>query len=304
MTSMPLVAPLTPDHSAAARSGIDALRIVAAFFIVWDHSFAPGWQYCDPALSVFLILTAYLSQQAYHRDQSGQFWTKRLTRLMLPWVFWCAVYWALNLIVSDRPTAWLSDPYSLLVGPKIHLWFLPFCAIFLLLVPLAARFVQSRSALIAACILLAAATLPLQYLHSLSHLPEPFAQWSLALPLYAFGLLHTAATRMDARRIILTAAAVISALSFALYPQFWALQMLLGAALFELAWHTRINSPLPARLARYAFGIYLMHPAFELLAHKIAGDSIDPVGLALFSFIGALAGTHIFLRLPVLRKTV
>ncbi len=82
------------------------------------------------------------------------------------------------------------------------------------------------------------------------------------------------------------------------------MQTLEAPALFEVAWHTRINSPLPARLARYAFGIYLMHPAFELLAHKIAGDSIDPVGLALFSFIGALAGTHIFLRLPVLRKTV
>lgn len=295
-----------PKIQSRASAGIDLVRILAAFFIVWDHAFAPGWQYCDPALTIFLMLTAFLSLKSYERHGSDGFWQKRATRLVLPWLFWCVVFRVILEMITNNSAPWalLAEPNSLLIGPFIHLWFLPFCALCLGFIPLASRYVRSMRALWVASGLLVLVALASHALHADAQLEAPFAQWSLALPLYLWGVLHACARRLGASQVTFGVAVVVSLLSVALWPAFWAAQMAIGAVIFEAAWRLPIKSRWPAIVAPSAFGIYLMHPAFILIPYKFAGADANPALVALFSFAAAFAATQLWRRLPVFQRFV
>ena len=68
-----------------------------------------------------------------------------LCGLLLPWLFWSAFFRLVDLKVSDSPDKWqvLHDPLTLFVGSAIHLWFLPFIMLAMLLVKPVGRFVTS-----------------------------------------------------------------------------------------------------------------------------------------------------------------
>ena len=100
----------------------------------------------------------------------------------------------------------------------------------------------------------------------------------------------------------LTAAAVISASLFVASPEFASVQMILAALVFEAVWRITIPGTWPTKLASYAFGIYLMHPAFMLLAFKLFGVDVNRSFAGLFTFFGAWAATAIFQRLPGLNR--
>jgi len=299
---------LAARPAAGYRRGIDLARITAAFFIVWDHAHAPGWKIGYLALALFLMLTAFLSLQSFERSEArgegAGFWKKRAVRLLMPWIFWCAVYRLVHEVVSDdpRPLPILGDPWSLLIGPSFHLWFLPFVALALPAVSALSHWVRGRQQLALACIGLVALSLPLQWVHADGTVPEPMPQWAFSLPLFLFGILHAIAARLGAQWMTLGAAAVVSIVSMAFWPDFWAGQMLLAALVFEIAWRAPIRGSWPTVLAGYAFGVYLMHPFFMLVAYKLFGVEIDPIAGALFTFACAALATEAFHRLPYLRQ--
>ncbi len=286
------------------RRGIDLARIVAAFFIVWDHAHAPGWKIGYLALALFLILTSYLALQSYERSDGKGFWQKRAVRLIQPWLFWCLVFRAIYQLVSDeaRPFAVLSEPFSLLIGPSIHLWFLPFVAIFLSAVPLMSRAIQNVPSLVIASAALFVLSLALHFVHANDIGPQPFLQWAFSLPLFLFGILHAIAHRLDAGWISIATAAAISALSWAIWPDFWSAQMILAALVFEAAWLAPIQKAWPTTLAGYAFGVYLMHPFFMLLAYKLFGSDLNLIFGAFFAFGLSMIATEIAHRIPGLRR--
>ncbi len=147
------------------RRGIDLLRLVAAIGIVADHTM--GWFVVGyPALGVFLILTSYFSVGSYLRSGGQGFWAARAWRMALPWLFWCAVYRVAWEVVYAPEFRLLTDPFSLLVGPFVHLWFLPFAMVALLLIPTIAREVTTVSALRVACALLLVASVALGLIHA------------------------------------------------------------------------------------------------------------------------------------------
>ncbi len=277
---------------------------MAAFFIVWDHAHAPGWKIGYLALALFLMLTAFLSLQSYERSDGKAFWQKRATRLLMPWLFWCLVFRAIYQIVSDapRPLPILSEPFSLLIGPSIHLWFLPFTAIFLIAVPLLSRAIKTPRDLTMAFGALVAFSLPLHWVHTHSIGPQPFLQWAFSLPLFLFGILHAIALRLNLPRYSWMAALIVSAATLLMAADFWSVQMVLALVVFEAAWRAPIKGTWPTTLAGYAFGVYLMHPAFMLLAYKIWGGGMNPVWGALFTFACTVAATELFHRIPGLRK--
>lgn len=290
--------------AAGYRRGIDLARISAAFLIVWDHAHAPGWKIGYLALALFLMLTSFLALQSYERSDRGAFWQKRAVRLIQPWLFWCLVFRAVYQVVSDapKPLAILSDPFSLLIGPSIHLWFLPFVAILLCAVPLLSHAIQTIPALVLACVALAALSLPLQWVHANDLGPQPFSQWAFSLPLFLFGIVHAIAHRLRAGWISLATAAVISAVSLIIWPDFWSGQMILGALVFEAAWRAPIKGVWPTTLAGYAFGVYLMHPFFMLLAYKLFGPDLNLIFGAFFTFALSLIATEIIHRTAGLRQ--
>lgn len=287
---------------AGYRRGLDIGRITAAFFIVWDHAHAPGWQIGYLALALFLFLTSFLAVQSYERRPGPGFWRKRAVRLLMPWLFWCAFYRVIYEILSDAPFQWLSDPYSLITGPYFHLWFLPFTAVWLVLIPPMSRLIQSQTALAAAMILLVAVSVPLGTVHAGMAFELPVVQWAFSLPLFLLGGFHAIALRLGAGWMSWVAATAISAVLVALYGEFWGAQALLALIVFEVLWRLPIKATWPTFAAGYAFGVYLLHPFFMLVAYKVFGVEVNPIPAALFTFACTLVATEIIHRTPFFNR--
>jgi fucose 4-O-acetylase-like acetyltransferase len=112
------------------RQDIELLRVLGAFGIVWFHSRASGWEFGYAGLMFFLIISLFFWAQS-DRDSHGI--GGRVSRLLVPWLFWFLFYGAANL-ATGKPFFPLERGMAsgILAGSSIHLWYLPF--IFLILV--------------------------------------------------------------------------------------------------------------------------------------------------------------------------
>lgn len=305
---------IVPKPKTEYRRSLDLARFVAAFGIVWDHARAPYADVGYTALSLFLILASFLAMGSYERSGGPGFWASRAKRIVVPWLFWCLAFRIVHEVMSDEPFVLLSEPFSVLIGPSIHLWFLPFDMIALLLIPIFSTWIRSERELIMSCLLLVCVAIPLGWLHaqvglegwlySMSKAPQPLPQWYFALPIFMYGAFAAAGHRLGKTFYPLAAAFVVSAALMVIQPGFASVQMFLAAVIFEALWRFKIVGTWPTKLASYAFGIYLMHPAFMLVAFKLFGADVDRSLAALFTFFAAWAGTWMFQRLPFLNRMV
>ncbi|MDB5660673.1 MAG: hypothetical protein JWS10_3288 [Cypionkella sp.] len=296
------------EVKAGYRRSVDLARFVAAFGIVWDHARAPYADVGYTALALFLVLTSYLAIGSFERSDGKRFWLSRAQRIALPWLFWCAFYWVVYQVVSDEPFHLLTDPWTLLIGPSIHLWFLPFVMVFLVTIPWVSRFIDRPARMYVAAVLLVLVSVPLGLLHAKLApaawfinpytFPQPLPQWFFSLPLFWFGAVLAVAKRMQLVWPVIAAAAVVSAVLYSQAPDFASLQMLLVAVIFELIWRVNIKASWPTWLAGYAFGIYLLHPATMLVAFKLFSETVDRSFAALFAFGLAWLLTAALQRVP------
>ncbi|WP_225028179.1 acyltransferase family protein [Xinfangfangia pollutisoli] len=296
------------------RRAIDLLRFVAAAGIVLDHTLA--WAVVGyTALGLFLILTSYFGVGSYLRSGGERFWSSRARRIAVPWLFWCAVYRLIWEVISDAPFQLLSNPFTLLIGPSIHLWFLPFAMLALVFIPTIARDVATVTQLRAASVVLAFMAVTLGLIHARAGLegwlipnggtiPQPVPQWAYSLPFYIWGALASVGHRLKASWIPLLWAAIGSVILTLIEPGLASYQLILCAVIFEAVWRAPQLGIWATQLAGYAFGIYLMHPAFALLGYKLFGADASKTVIFLISFFGAWAGTWVFKRLPVLKGMV
>ena len=308
---------VVPGGGSAAkkdyRRGIDLLRFLAAMGIVLDHTLA--WGFVGyPALGLFLILTSYFGVGSYRRSGGAHFWSSRAKRILIPWLFWCAFYRVVWEFVSDQPFQLLSDPFTLLIGPSIHLWFLPFAAFALVFIPTISRDVETRSHLIWACVALLPFSIAMGMIHAKSGLegwmiagspiPQPVPQWAFSLPIYIWGALAAVSHRLRAPGVTLATAVVSSAIMLALDWDVASVQMLFCAIVFEIFFRLPAKGEWMTKLAGYAFGIYLLHPFFLLVGYKLFGADMNrALGFAI-AFFGAWAATWVFKQLPVLKGMV
>ncbi|MGB4825665.1 MAG: acyltransferase [Paracoccaceae bacterium] len=298
---------------AEYRRAIDLLRFFAAMGIVLDHTLA--WGFIGyPALGLFLILTSYFSVGSYLRSGGANFWSSRAMRIAMPWLFWCAFYRLVWEVVSDDPFHLLTNPFTLLIGPSIHLWFLPFATIALVFIPMIARDVGTRQQLMVACAVLVPVSIALGLIHAKSGLqgwqiagspiPQPVPQWAFSLPIYIWGALAAVSHRIGAPWITLVTAALSSAIMLALDWDVASAQMLFCAVVFEVFYRLPWKGDWMTKLAGYAFGIYLLHPFMLLVGYKLFGaDMNKALGFAV-AFLGAWTGTWVFKQLPVLKGMV
>lgn len=289
------------------RQAIDLARFLAAFGIVVAHAtVSPRDWVGHLALALFLILTAFLAVQSVARAGGRYGWLRRARRLFLPWVFWSVLYRLLDLAISDDPDRFipLREPFSLLVGPAVHLWFLPFVILAMILVQPVALWVTDAQRLARALGLLLLGGVGLFWVHGAFILPEPFPQWAFALPLYAYGLLLAPAHRLGRVGWLLAGIAVLSGLMWWVDPQPWPLTALGAALLFELFWRLPLRHPILPWLGSVAFGIYLMHPFFMLFAYKAFGEDVGWLLKTAVAFGLSWAATLGIQRLPVLRTMV
>ena len=296
------------------RRSVDLARFVACFGIVWDHARAPYADVGYTALALFLVLTSFLAVGSFERSDGSAFWFARARRIALPWLVWCAFYRVVYEVVSDEPFALLSDPWTLLIGPFIHLWFLPFVMIFLVMIPTISRLIDRPERMYLAAVLLAIVSIPLGLMHAkvdptgwffgTDAFPQPLPQWFFSLPLFWFGAILAVGKRMGLVWPVIAAAALVSAVLYFRVPAFASVQMILTAVIFELIWRVNIKGTWPTWLAGYAFGIYLLHPACMLVAYKLWGGDVNRAFAALFTFALAWAVTAALVRTPFLNRFV
>jgi peptidoglycan/LPS O-acetylase OafA/YrhL len=278
---MAAVATVTPTAHAETdrRPAIDLMRFLSAFGIVWAHMLAPGAQFGYVALALFVILSAHLAVRSSRRRGPG-YWRGRVRRILGLWLVWSALYLALDALRLHDATRLVhaKDPASLLIGPAIHLWFLPFLCLATGLAAVMARLLDSPARLRLAAV----AAVPLLWLALLVHdrglVGEPFVQWAFAATPLAYGLLSAAAAPLGMPALPLAMVAAATLPMALLRGSFVAPFLMSAALLFEAFWRARLAVPLWRLLGSLSLGIYLLHPFFMLVWYHFAGPGV-PVAL-------------------------
>ena len=297
----------SPAALPIRRPALDIARFVAAFGVVVAHVQASISDWIGHlSLGIFLLLTAVLAVQSFARTGAysvrARFW-----RLMLPWLFWCGFYWLVNYDVSDRAAffVWPSEPWSLLAGPSIHLWFLPFILAAGFLVEPVGRFVTNEKRLLIALAVSLVVMILCFSVHIGAGLAQPLEQWTFGLPVYVLGLLFGLALPMGRPLWVLAALVLGTVISLAAAShEPWIWQALLAFVIFWALWHLPISGPIPEILGREAFGIYLMHPFFLLVIYKFLGPNLGWVADCALAFTMSWAAAMIMHRLPWVNRLI
>ena len=289
------------------RPALELARFFAAFGVVVSHVQASPKDWLGHlSVGLFLILTATLAAQSYVR--AGKYLMRaRFWRLMLPWLFWCAFYWLVELDVSDRAQVfvWPAQPWTVFAGPSIHLWFLPFVMVAGLMVQPLGRLVTSDRRLALALAGFAAIAVPSFAVHLGAGLPQPIEQWFLGLPLYLAGVLFGLALPLGREVWVVVAMAVVTAMSALITtPEPWLWQGLIAILIFWALWNLAVPGPIPESLGRDAFGIYLLHPFFLLVIYKFLGPDLGWVTNSALAFTMSWSAATVLRRIPMARVLV
>lgn len=253
------------------RQSVDLMRIVAAFGIVWAHMGAPGAIFGYLALALFVVLAGFLAVRTADRSPGRGFVRSRLRRLLGPWLVWSALYLLLESVRAGDPSRlWqLTDPASLLIGPLIHLWFLPFLALAAPLAVIVARRLDRPSRLTVAAVALAPVGAAAIWLHDSGRLGEPFVQWAFAVTPLLYGTL-AAAGRGVGRPLAPLVFVLLACLPPVLVWGSVMAPFLISAALvFEAVWRTGLTGRVWPALGSAAFGVYILHPALMLVWYRL-----------------------------------
>jgi len=114
------------QRSSSRNYNLEILRIISAFGIVLLHG-ADGTLEKDIGFScliIFMLISVYLlAPQKYY----SLFVLKKVNRLLIPWLFWFFVYGLLHVMNGTSFLPVTGDIVStVLNGPRMHLWYLPF----------------------------------------------------------------------------------------------------------------------------------------------------------------------------------
>ncbi|MBQ0929403.1 acyltransferase family protein [Ideonella alba] len=245
----------------ARRQDIEAVRVLAAFGIVWFHAHAPQLALGYAGLVVFLVLSVWLSAG------SRQGWAavrQRARRLLVPWVLWFVVYgWyvhTLHLPVVDTRHGLLA---GVLAGSNIHLWYLPFMFGLLLVVDALRRVLPARGLALAAGLLATALALGIPLWRPLTlGTFYPLRQWADAALPVSYGLMLLGVGALTPRQRAAALAGPVLAAALVAPLESFGLTCAIGLGV--CAWLAWRPAPAPGGwsvqgLSDLCMGIYLVH---------------------------------------------
>lgn len=288
------------------RQSIDLARFIAAFGVVVSHAYATVEDWVGHlSVGLFLILTAFLAVQSMQRAGGRYPFVARALKLLVPWLLWSAFFRLVDLLVSDSPTRFvpLTDPWTLLIGASIHLWFLPFVMGAMALVQPVGRWVSTPARLMAACAGVVALGVPFFWAHHWLGLPQPLPQWLIATPVYLLGLLVGIAHQMGRPVLALAAAFGLSSVAFVVTGGApWFFTLFTAVLVFEVLWRLPLRAPYLPALGQSAFGIYLLHPFMMLVTYKFMGGDVAPMVAAVVTFLTSWAVVATARRIPLVAR--
>ncbi len=259
-------------------ASLEWLRLIASVGVIWFHtSGAVGRQFGYAGLPILIMLSVSLTAGKTHGDSPHAFVAKRARRLIVPWVFWSIIYlgFQLSRVLLNRATGLFPDGLAtILVGPSIHLWYLPFAfAASLVAYVLGKKFtmgsVHIRSLILGG--LGVAALGACSYALAPGRLiAVPVAQWAFGLPAVLLGLaigplaLHGSDKGGGRRWLLIGLGSVVTVFCVAL--EWFGLTALavpyaIGVALvvFCLLLQGKAG-PSAIAASSLTYGIYVLHP--------------------------------------------
>lgn len=282
----PIPAPASkerPKRSAARQDAgryfiLDGLRFLAMVDIVSMHT-VDKHLLGGIGLPMLLLISVALQAARIPPPAPTAIVARRARRLLVPWLFWCAVYtaWLSALAWGHGQDVWSwFHPRMLLYGPVIHLWFVPFVFLsspIVALVTLAVRGLSRERVLAGMTMLGLFALLIAAEVRKSFFLPDPFGQWAFSLGAIPLGMaVGMGLASKGKRRWFLMLALAATGVLIAI----------LGTELVQLPfacdkWMLRRHGPALAAVCLFAcirgrdnaftrltirttFGVYLMHP--------------------------------------------
>jgi hypothetical protein len=222
----------------------------------------PGFKYGLAALPMFVTLFVCFN---FKRDVAAL-----NQRLLYPWLVWSAIFAAAKIAQAMLSGRAIIDEFTwsmLLTGPSIHLWFLPFSYLFVLV----ARLMSFKALLVAGLVLIPLCV----WLANSTTLPAPFAQWVTVVPAAFMGI---ALQFFKAKPIPVLAvgwASVVAAYVLAVCGLGTvALQYAIGVGAVLIGFMIQIRtSSLSEFFSKVSFGVYLIHPLiFASVLYLPLGD--------------------------------
>jgi len=253
--------------SPPRRQDIELLRVFSAFGIVWFHTRAYGGAVGYSGLIAFLILSIILGGKSGTPDVDTL--RRRAERLLVPWMFWFAIYGALNLRQGDSFIPLQNGVAAgIMAGPSIHLWYLPFVFLVLVALDLVKAHTPARALAYSAgtLALVNVATAPWWRPVTLTW-PYPLLQWADAIGPVLVGVFLLCANTIPAwQRNAIAAMLVVAAIGVASFNSIGVSDAIGIAACLVIASGV-LDGRIPFRvqaLSDATFGIYLSH----ILVHR------------------------------------
>ncbi|MDG3004843.1 acyltransferase family protein [Paludisphaera mucosa] len=277
------------DHRRERVAGFDVLRLAALLAIVWFHAGAPGAEYTAWRLPTLAIISAALAAGRGEPRPLPQQIRKSGSRLLVPWLFWCGVYGAVELGSHLRHGVSIWDelgPRILVTGTSVHLWYLPFAFVMILFLNVARRLTSgvrpSYACLLAAGLAgLSLAVLAVDKSYR-DDAGTPGPQWLRCVPAVFLGLaVGTAMRHAGLRRPGVIAIAAFNTLACGLIALWfrdelaarYGLAMLLVAP--ASAW--RFEPPRwVAAAVGMAMGVYLVHMSIHRMVYAVSNRLPTP----------------------------
>jgi len=285
-----LLATQAPDGRAPAFYAFELLRFLCAFLIVWGHLGAPFAEIAYFGLDMFIILNVALSTRSALRHQFGDFMARRVVRILIPWLGWSLFYLLLRGL-RDGPASifQFTDPLWLLIGPEIHLWYLPFV---LLSAPFAYAAMHLPHGRVFGAILIVLAVPLCCAAYSVERaqlLPEPFAQWAFAFPPLIYAICRVSGRKWAPTFVLIGTQIGMLWLGNPELVVF----LIASAVVFELFLSFDRIGAWAKPLGDAAFGIYLLHPFFIMILTHFMSARTEQAILAEGVFLASWAGSFV-----------
>ncbi|MBY0467402.1 MAG: acyltransferase [Burkholderiaceae bacterium] len=254
------------------RQDVEFLRVLGAIGVVWFHLGIAGHDIGYGGLVLFIALGAYFSINTTG-GWSGSFLIRRANRILVPWLFWVFVFGLINVLRGYVPFPKGNSPVAaVLIGPSVHLWYLPFALVVAIVSGFLGGVLGSRMRLALGLAIAGAGFLTVGLLRTEhSAMSYPYAQYLHALPAVGLGWAMAGASGERAGIRLL----VLFTLALSILPgtvlngygtAYWIGLLLITPVLFpELI---AVNFSVD-RISRFMFGVYLVHPLFIPLARRL-----------------------------------
>lgn len=282
--------------SSSLKSSIELLRFLSALGIVWFHTKAPGLEFAYAALPVFLILSAYLATLSLMRKRSDGYVAGRVRRILVPWLAWCLIFMAVRFAWTFQLpdfAALAQSPGLLLVGPVVHLWYLPFVFAGSLFILGFTAYVTDRTRFFFGAAFVGFLSISAFYLLSEVTMPQPAPNWAFAFPSFGIGVLLAMAPRFDLNWLAIVIVLLVGGVVHLAGFSHGLTQFLLGVIIFLIFWNVEWDVSWFRMLGDLSFGIYLVHPMFLSALYKWLPDFVGTVPGVILIFIPSMLVTYV-----------